>query len=353
MKKGFTLIELLAVMVVIGIISSITMVYINRVVRADRESAYNTQISFIETKAKEWSVSHNSEVIGVDNDPYYLTINKLISDGFIDNDKLLNPITGAELTGCVKISYDTNNDGYKYRYDDYSECGTNIYYVDVPTYSANANRTLITANSYVTGTILEDKYCIYDETFNTCRSGMKNAIYDTLEACEEANTGYDAKYGNYQCGHFDSIKVDNGRYLSSYKQIMHHSVFLKIRINDEEILDTSICFMYNDSPNCIPVIENKEYVNTYDLSSVASAADSHADFDMLGVVTHTYNLSDNYDRFYVLADSYDNNGIEIDGNYGLRGIQSYFDSCRLYGQNPPMESGMPFFKIGLAECVYK
>ena len=349
MKKGFTLIELLAVIVVIGIVATITTINVAKVIRDDRQSAYNTQISFIEKKAKEWSIIHDQEII----DTYYLTIQTLIDDGFIDNDKLINPITGADLTGCVKISSDLDG-AYEYKYGDYSDCGTKIYYVDTPTYMVNINHVNIGPNSYVTGTTLENKYCIDSpgSAYNTCIFGLKDYIFDTEEACEEANSNYNKDtFDSYECNFYSSVEVDNGKYVSNYKAIKK-AVFLKIKVNETNILNTSICFVHDKNLKCIPVTDGDEYLS-YNLESLKTIADDYREYTDNGISGLELNLSDSTDKINISGTSNEGSGLFIKGNSGYSdtGYKIYRDSCEIRGNK--YMGNYPGFEIGTFQCIYE
>lgn len=83
-KKGFTLVELLAVIVVLGIILSITTVSIlNLKEKQDEENIKNT-ISSILTAAKEYNVSVKRFDIGED---YGIEVKTLKDNGYVDFDE--------------------------------------------------------------------------------------------------------------------------------------------------------------------------------------------------------------------------------------------------------------------------
>lgn len=83
-KKGFTLVELLAVIVVLGIILSITTVSIlNLKEKQDEENIKNT-ISSILTAAKEYNVSENRFGVGYSNG---VEVSTLKNNGYVDFDE--------------------------------------------------------------------------------------------------------------------------------------------------------------------------------------------------------------------------------------------------------------------------
>ena len=119
MKKGFTLIELLSVIVVIGIIATVTIPVIDKLLDSSREKAYNEQIKMIEKRAEDYVTTHTNLL---DSSNVYISLNTLISEGYFDQNELVNPTTTEPLTGCVKVGYSTLYDNYTYTYGNYTEC---------------------------------------------------------------------------------------------------------------------------------------------------------------------------------------------------------------------------------------
>ena len=113
MKKGFTLVELLTVIAVLSIILVITAPIVANLITSSKQKAYEEQIKFIESAARNYSVSYSKEI---DSDPYYVSVDTLINKGLIDQDELLNPKTKQKMDGCVKISYNSSFNDYDYNY---------------------------------------------------------------------------------------------------------------------------------------------------------------------------------------------------------------------------------------------
>ncbi|MBR1376715.1 MAG: prepilin-type N-terminal cleavage/methylation domain-containing protein [Bacilli bacterium] len=119
-NKGFTLIELLTIIIVLGIIIVIAFPLLADTVKLNREKAYNKQVDFAESAAKQWSANNDYKISY--NEDYYVSIAELIENGYIDQDELINPITNEPMTGCVKISYDNIYNSFEYKYGEYAEC---------------------------------------------------------------------------------------------------------------------------------------------------------------------------------------------------------------------------------------
>ena len=126
-KNGFTLIELLGAILIVGLISSIVVPAVMKVVRNARESAYEEQITYIENAAEKWAVFNANKVSELRN--YYLSTDDLLTEGYIDGEDIKDPRdTNEKITGCIVISYDNSYSQYVYKYtkDECSTLGTNI-----------------------------------------------------------------------------------------------------------------------------------------------------------------------------------------------------------------------------------
>lgn len=96
-KKGFTLIELLAVIVILGILLSISITAVNKIRRKQNVSNKVNVISDIFSEAKKY-VSENPNVIAIDgrNDHFEIPMKDLIEKKYleIDEDKYPDLIYG-------------------------------------------------------------------------------------------------------------------------------------------------------------------------------------------------------------------------------------------------------------------
>lgn len=115
-KKGFTLIELLAVIVILSILAVISFAIIFKLIDDSRKDIYNSNIKTIESAAEKWSAD-NTKLIGK-SAPYCLDVNTLVSGGYIKADSLKDPRekNAGNITGYVKISYDSTYNQYEYKY---------------------------------------------------------------------------------------------------------------------------------------------------------------------------------------------------------------------------------------------
>lgn len=122
MKKGITLVELLAVIIILGIVTSIAVPIVLNVISVSRMNAYVKNVEMVR-KAAEGYVSKNTgilpELIG---DTSEVSINQLVLSGFIDEVK--NPYNRSENCSGYVVILKNNQD--KYEYIPHLKCGLNI-----------------------------------------------------------------------------------------------------------------------------------------------------------------------------------------------------------------------------------
>lgn len=113
MKKGFTLIELLAVISILALIAVIVFPAINSAIQNSRQKAYEDQVRLIEKAAEEWALDHAKDLkTEGNNDP--ITIDRLVSDGYIAENEVLNPKNDEFMDGDVIVTYESNQFVFDY-----------------------------------------------------------------------------------------------------------------------------------------------------------------------------------------------------------------------------------------------
>ena len=110
MKNGFTLIELLAVLIILSIISLIATVSVGSVISNSKDQLSEIQQNNIEAAAKAYYLKE-----GMSSNDDCVSVQDLVSKGYIEGLEVKDPKTGAVMTGFVKITYESNQYSYKYQ----------------------------------------------------------------------------------------------------------------------------------------------------------------------------------------------------------------------------------------------
>ena len=116
MRKGFTLIELLAVVTILAIVSLVTVPIVTQMINNSKKSTYDRQVEQIELASQNWfldqpiTLANSDEIIIVD-------LSILLSNGYLEKKKITNTKTGNDMTGCVLISFNSNQYHYHFEED--------------------------------------------------------------------------------------------------------------------------------------------------------------------------------------------------------------------------------------------
>ena len=111
-KNGFTLAELLGVIILLGVLLVIVVPVVGNSIVQSKQKAYDKQIDTVITSAKNWAADNIDNV----DDWLQIDIGTLKQEGFLQNKKIINPITNEEMNGCVAIIYEEDFKQYKYEY---------------------------------------------------------------------------------------------------------------------------------------------------------------------------------------------------------------------------------------------
>lgn len=118
-KNAFTLMELLAILVILAVLAIILIPTIKDFIEDAKKSAYNEQVATIESAAETYFINSNFRV---DNtSPKVMYLSDIVSSGYIESNKLTNPVTEETMMGCVLIKYYSKQYHYKYL-DSNEEC---------------------------------------------------------------------------------------------------------------------------------------------------------------------------------------------------------------------------------------
>lgn len=113
MKKAFTLIELLSVIIILGIILTLTIPTVLGIINKSKDNAYNSQIENIINAAKFYISDEKDEISDLENigDVYYVTLTELNNNGYLEI-PIINPKTDAAFevaNSYVKVRKTTTN----------------------------------------------------------------------------------------------------------------------------------------------------------------------------------------------------------------------------------------------------
>lgn len=120
-SKGFTLIELLAVIVILGILLSISIVAVNKIRKTQEEENKKNVISGILTGAKRY-VADNRGILSSTNPTINISVSDLKNGDYVDFDEAKYPDLRI---GEVIISKCGDDIGVKLKYSfaGYNDCG--------------------------------------------------------------------------------------------------------------------------------------------------------------------------------------------------------------------------------------
>ena len=111
-KNAFTLIELLAIIVILSVLAFILIPTLKDSIDKAKKSAYDDQVNIIKGAAETYFINSNFRV---DRDnPKVMYLNDIVSSGYIDAKKIVNPVTEDNMTGCVLIKYYSRQYHYEY-----------------------------------------------------------------------------------------------------------------------------------------------------------------------------------------------------------------------------------------------
>jgi prepilin-type N-terminal cleavage/methylation domain-containing protein len=116
--QAFTLIELMAVVIILGIVTTITVTSINYSIKSSKDKLYAEQIKRLEAGVASWA-TENSSFLPVDsNGVVFFSVSRLKDEGIVDTEVVTDPRTNEELDGCMTIKYDNTYQQYEYLYED-------------------------------------------------------------------------------------------------------------------------------------------------------------------------------------------------------------------------------------------
>ena len=118
MRKGFTLIEIIAIIILLSVIALITYPVINNLITESKEKLYEKQINELERLSNTWVTKNTNKLKTEEGYTYDLSFEELNEQGFTSDKQIKNPKTGKNLTGCMKVTYNSSKNGYDVAYDE-------------------------------------------------------------------------------------------------------------------------------------------------------------------------------------------------------------------------------------------
>lgn len=106
-KQGFTLVELLAIILIISMIIAITTFSVSEYINSSKQNISKIQIKNIENAAYDY-------VIATKTDKTCINLNVLVSEGYLNSNKIIDSKTKKQLKGSVEVL--NNNGNYSFKY---------------------------------------------------------------------------------------------------------------------------------------------------------------------------------------------------------------------------------------------
>ncbi len=113
---GFTLIELLGVILLIGLVATVTVPVVKNIIKESKEKVLEEQKTKIVESAKSWGIKNNDKL--PDSGYIIVKLETLKKEGLLENKKIINPVTKKEMNACVKIINNEDYNQYEYEYLD-------------------------------------------------------------------------------------------------------------------------------------------------------------------------------------------------------------------------------------------
>ena len=189
-NRAFTLVELLAVLIVLSIIITITIVSVGKTVSDSSTKLSGIQKNNIENAAKTYYLKE-----GMNKNVTCISVNYLISNGYIEGTEVIDPKTNEVMTGSVSITYASNQYSYTYQDEgcvkiisgDKSTAGSEVSF-------ENENFYIVSIDTNNNTTELIPKWFIEEKTNNPKQT--ENYSDNGVETREEALM-YSEAYKNY------------------------------------------------------------------------------------------------------------------------------------------------------------
>ena len=124
-KKGFTLIELLAVITLLGLLATIAVPTIAKIIKDSKDDSQVVQEKTIIKAAKQYFNSpEHYNLLPTDSSSGCVTVSTLKEAGYLPNENIWNTSKGTIMNGKVIVTYAEGK--YSYKYATGSSCSSNV-----------------------------------------------------------------------------------------------------------------------------------------------------------------------------------------------------------------------------------
>ena len=125
MKKGFTLVELLAVIAIIGVLTTLIIPSVSRMVRDRKSKLYENQVNELVSVTRQYMANNPEMYDAIDEYGHvYVTLRELCNSKHIDC-TVVDPRDNSTMEGLIRVSLSGTDYIYKY-YDDVIESSLNV-----------------------------------------------------------------------------------------------------------------------------------------------------------------------------------------------------------------------------------
>ena len=312
--KGFTIPELLAVIVLIGILSTIATASYNGISNSVKKRTLDSKLDLIKMKAGEYAS---------DNDVVSETISvaKLINEGYLDsentsdnNERISNPLGG--FLDCYKVSIERSTDDYNISIDEDTSCEIanldNISdKIDVYLYEGENNRIInyeaIGKNSDSKWTN-KDVYLFVDP----------NSIGGSLKKITWKFSGIEYPKENINLA--DIVNTDVDDYANIFKVssslLLNTTIYVKVE-TEEGLLNKKVIVKIDKESPTVTLDTNQSYEKLDDNNNYKTISFNGSDGNGSGV---GYTSNDGVYGYYLTKDSTrvptkDEFNITVENNY--------------------------------------
>lgn len=114
-RKGFTLMELIAVLVILSLIALVVTPIVVTLINNSKNKLHDEQVNRLEKAATKY-ITENDLMFAKDSRTYSVMVSTLKTNGYIQNEDVLDPKTGEEMGGCIAVAWDGDYNDFNVEY---------------------------------------------------------------------------------------------------------------------------------------------------------------------------------------------------------------------------------------------